>query len=368
MTPGTTTPVPDADRLERLLSEREQWLVERVIGYAKALGYTPYTSTLEEAWRISIRSLSTSLAEAARNAPDRLDIHCDEDLSADSSTAFGIQEARLHRSRGVPFAMFMSLMKYYAQSYQDLCEFFDDAEERHAWRLLVTRFFDRMEIGFASEWAAMSGQDAAAELQQRARDSVDEKVKYLTIFESLMVPVLLLDADGRIENVNEAAAMLFGIGEVSGSAYYSHVSAGEVFAPLAEEIARFAATDSLEYGLEKAIETSAGAKHFLVRMKRMRDVSGKFLGTTVVLGDITERKEMEDAILESRAQYRGLFENMDDAFARHDTVFDESGTPIDYIVLEVNPAFERVFALKASEVEGRRASEIWSTDGTSPCD
>ncbi|MHB1341824.1 MAG: PAS domain-containing protein [Coriobacteriia bacterium] len=368
MTRGATTSVPDADRFARLLTDSEQWLVERIIGYAKALGYTPYTSTLEEAWRISIRSMSGSLVEAARDARDRLEIHCDEDLTADPSASFGMQEARLHRSRGVPLAMFMSLMKYYAQSYQDLCGTVADDEERHEWRLLVARFFDRMEIGFASEWAAMSGQDAAAELQQRARDSVDEKVKYLTIFESLMVPVLLLDATGRIENVNEAAAMLFRIGEVSGSAYYSHVSAGEVFAPLVEEIARFAARESLEYGFEKAIETSDGLKHFLVRMKRMRDVSGKFLGTTVVLTDITGRKAMEDAILESRAQYRALFENMDDAFARHDTVFDDSGAPIDYIVLEVNPAFERVFGLNASEVEGRRASEVWSVEGSSPCD
>ena len=34
--------------------------------------------------------------------------------------AFGILEARRHRSRGVTLIMFLGLMKYYRQSYIDL--------------------------------------------------------------------------------------------------------------------------------------------------------------------------------------------------------------------------------------------------------
>lgn len=197
-------------------------------------------------------------------------------------------------------------------------------------------------------------------MRSGGREMSDRGDKYVTVFESLMVPVLLLDAEGRIDNFNEAAALLFGIGAVSDPADGVPMSSGDLFAPLRDDIENFSSGRALEHGFERAISTAVGVKYFQVRLKRIRDVSGVFLGTAVVLSDITERKAIEDEILESRAQYRALFENMDDAFARHSAVVDESGEAVDYVFLEVNPAFERAFGVKSSEIVGRRASEVWA--------
>jgi PAS domain-containing protein len=215
------------DVLEELLGTGEEWLMRRILGYAQEYGYSRFTSTLEEAWRLSIRGLSGSLLEAARIGECDLEIRCEEDVAADPAVSFGIAEARLHRSRGIPLPMFYSLMKYYAQAYADLCETLEDPDQAGACAHLVRRFFDRVEIGFASEWAGLSEQAAVLELQGRNRDLTDEKVRYITIFESLNVPVVLLREDGMVENINEAAARTFGITAVTGSAYYSHVAVGE---------------------------------------------------------------------------------------------------------------------------------------------
>lgn len=191
-------------------------------------------------------------------------------------------------------------------------------------------------------------------------------MRYLTVFESVSVPVILLDADGRVENLNEAAAHMFAAGAISGSAYYSRVATGGEFLPIADDIRRFLGSSRAEEDFERDLETAAGNRHFIVRLKRMVDVSDTFTGITIVLADITQRKVMEDAALQSRAQYLALFENMVDAFAQHDAVRDESGKIVDYRFTEVNPAFEAMFGLSASDVIGRLSSEVWpagSPDG-----
>lgn len=347
------------DVLENLLGNGEDWLMRRILVYAKELGYAKYTSTFEEAWRLSIQGLSSSLLEAARVSGCDLEIRCEEDVAGDPAVGFGVHEARLHRSRGIPLSMFYSFMKYYAQSYRDLCETLEDPDQAAACAHLTRRFFDRVEIGFASEWAGLREQEAVIELQDRTRALTDEKIRYLTIYESLNVPVVLVREDGMVENINEAAATAFGMTGVTGSAYYSHVAVGEPFAPLEGDISEFLAGEENEREFERPIETFTGSRYYIVRLKRMLDVSGKFRGLTVVLSDVTDRKRVEDDALQSRAEYRALFENTVDAFAQHAARFSAAGELLDYEFTEVNPAFEELFGLCSEDVVGKSVSEIW---------
>jgi len=60
----------------------------------------------------------------------------------------------------------------------------------------------------------------------------------------------------------------------------------------------------------------------------------------------------------SEFRYRLLFESMVEAFALHEIVLDENGKPIDYIFLEVNPAFEELTGLKKEEILNKRILEV----------
>ncbi|MDA0709139.1 MAG: ATP-binding protein [bacterium] len=76
------------------------------------------------------------------------------------------------------------------------------------------------------------------------------------------------------------------------------------------------------------------------------------------LGIALEHAALHARAIQNEARYRSLFVNMQSAFAYHQIVTDETGNPVDYRFLEVNPAFEKLMAIGRENIVGRCVSEI----------
>lgn len=63
------------------------------------------------------------------------------------------------------------------------------------------------------------------------------------------------------------------------------------------------------------------------------------------------------------ARFRSLFETMTEGVALHRILFDERGEPVDYIVVDVNPAYEAHTGIRKEEAVGRAASELYGASG-----
>jgi len=74
--------------------------------------------------------------------------------------------------------------------------------------------------------------------------------------------------------------------------------------------------------------------------------------------DITERKKAESLIRKSQAKYYSLFMNLMDAFAYSSIMYDDDGRPEDFIVTEINSAFEKMFSMKLEEIVGKTCTEL----------
>ena len=69
-------------------------------------------------------------------------------------------------------------------------------------------------------------------------------------------------------------------------------------------------------------------------------------------------EERTAQLVESEAKLRLLFENMTNGFALHQMLYDQAGKPCDYRFIEVNPAFEKLTGLTASQVIGKTVREV----------
>ena len=74
---------------------------------------------------------------------------------------------------------------------------------------------------------------------------------------------------------------------------------------------------------------------------------------------LAERIKAEDGFRESEDRFHSLFSNMAEGVALHDLIFDESGKPIDYRIVDINPQYERILGLGRTQVIGKSAMEAY---------
>jgi PAS domain S-box-containing protein len=282
----------DQGRFREFIAGKEEWLMNQILFYAKRHDYSRYTSTLMEAWRLSISGISYTLITSCSHD---LELSPDEDYTKDPAASFGILEAKRHRERGVSLPMFLGLLKYYRQSYMDLIEQeIEQGPYRDKCRIKTERFFDRMELGFCTEWCSQTENSKLKELQSKNREILNEKNRYLSIFETIHAPVVLVNEENRVENYNQAWNELFEESSVPGSIYYNRdISPKKKMPGFIDEILPALRNDINDYTLEKNLVTKNGVRVFLIRIKRMLDISDKYRGMVIILNDITDIKKAE---------------------------------------------------------------------------
>ncbi len=67
-------------------------------------------------------------------------------------------------------------------------------------------------------------------------------------------------------------------------------------------------------------------------------------------------------------QFNMFFDRMLDGFSYHKIVVDQNGKPVDYIFLEVNPAFEIMTGLQRDKIIGKRVTEVLKGIENDPAD
>ena len=281
--------------LALLLKDHEGWLMRRVRDYAIERDYTRYTSTLEEAWRVSIVGLSDSISAALELSSEPWELGPDDDFVHDPVAAFGVQEAQKHRTRGITLEMFLGLMKYYRQSYLDLVadQEIEPAVIRKYLRF-IERVFDRIEIAFCAEWSRNDLTSTAVhQLQEANRRITNEKNQFLTIFESLPIAVFLLNNRLRVNQMNQAASKLLLSKGRAGSYYYSGRAADAPFPWFGHEVGEFLAADEHERNFFATLTVDGGEHRYRVSLRWMQDISKKFTGMIVSMNDITEQWRLE---------------------------------------------------------------------------
>lgn len=78
--------------------------------------------------------------------------------------------------------------------------------------------------------------------------------------------------------------------------------------------------------------------------------------------DIAQRIQAENALRESEQRFYDLFASMIEGVAMHHLVYDDEQRPINYVVEDVNPAFEAQTGISADTVRGKFSTVAYDAD------
>ncbi|WP_107327979.1 PAS domain S-box protein [Agrobacterium pusense] len=121
---------------------------------------------------------------------------------------------------------------------------------------------------------------------------------------------------------------------------------------------RLANSNPLDYAEYRRIDQVTGEVRWIAR--RGQVVSSERTGKRRFVGiafDITARKQAEVTLQQSEERWRGLFEQMHEGFFTADIMRDDAGKIIDFVFIDINPAFERQTGLVAAETVGKPVTQ-----------
>lgn len=75
----------------------------------------------------------------------------------------------------------------------------------------------------------------------------------------------------------------------------------------------------------------------------------------------TAKKEAEQALQISENKLAEIYFSMSEGLAQHEIIYDNSGKAIDYIITDVNPAFEKITGILRSNAIGKKATLLYGT-------
>ncbi len=193
------------------------------------------------------------------------------------------------------------------------------------------------------------------ETEEALRESEE---KFRTIIETANEGIWIFDKDGRTTFVNDRMARMLGCTrkEMIGRSYRDFADPDLAEIPDREFSARKPRTrQTFEFPLKRNDGSTMWA---LINAQPVLDPDGNFARSLFMVSDVTAWKAAREELRESEEKYRKLFSEMNEGFALHEIVCNDTGSPADYRFLEVNPAFSRLTGLSREKVTGKLVSEI----------
>lgn len=87
------------------------------------------------------------------------------------------------------------------------------------------------------------------------------------------------------------------------------------------------------------------------------DDNGSFIGSIIVSRDISHRMRTEAALRKSEANFRSLFNTMQEGFVVWEIIYNEKQQLIDLKFLDLNPTFAKHIGISRSQLIGKRITE-----------
>ena len=196
----------------------------------------------------------------------------------------------------------------------------------------------------------------------RSEEALHQRnAQFEALFNHTPLCVFLVDAEFRIRHVNPMALPVFGnIPDLLGRdfAEVMHILWASERADETIRLFRHTLETGAPCYVPEQIERRADlqvTEYYEWQINSIPLPDGS-QGVVCYFRDISEPVRAQQQIVASEQRYRNLFNSMDEGYCIIEMIFDELSKPVDWLYLEVNPAFGKLTGLH--EAAGRRVLEL----------
>jgi len=184
-------------------------------------------------------------------------------------------------------------------------------------------------------WGIISDITERKRMEKQLQES---ELRYRQLFENSGTSILIIDREGRYLLVNQTAAKGLGCSaeKAAGRSMFDFLP--EVTARRYMEANRIFIEEGGSRTYEDTFLLSGGEKTFLIVDSCLQDIEGSNYALQSCAIDITKRKKMEEALLESEKKYRDLFDNAVEGIFQ---------TTVEGRIVSVNTACARMFGYQS---------------------
>jgi len=193
--------------------------------------------------------------------------------------------------------------------------------------------------------------------------------KYRSLFESMTQGVVYQDAEGKVISANPAAEMALGVpleqmkGRTSGDPQWRsiHEDGSDFPGDTHPTMTALMTGDKVKDVVVGVFNPKLSEYRWLKvdAVPQFRPGENKPYQVYSLFDDITERRRAVEELKGSEEKFSALYSSMVEGVALHEVVYDSSGKPVDYIIADVNPAYESITGLSRDKAIGKKASEVY---------
>jgi PAS domain S-box-containing protein len=183
----------------------------------------------------------------------------------------------------------------------------------------------------------------------------------VTILDNAGACIYIKDRDYRYTYANRAVCELFGVEREQLVGQPDEVFFDEQTVAILRANDRRIIEDGERIEVEETnVDRLSGDPRCYLSIKLpLRRDDGSIYALCGISTDITERKRAMDERLAADARFRNLFESMQEGFFLAELIYDEAGKPVDWVFLDINPAYSRIMGLAREAVVGRTVRELF---------
>lgn len=279
--------------LASLIHKNEEWIFSQILNNARSFNHTIYTTVINYSWKQSLYNFRQLLIQNRDFFKNSIDQGIFTQIENNVFQSIAMEETQKCYERGITSQVYLAVIKSIRDIVRKLITEARISEDEKSTALdLLYQCFDHFEIAYIG---------CSQEIQNQKVSSSDKIMlpgtkQYKAIFESLSIPIMVIDPFLRIVNYNKAAAKAFPFLFMGKTKSLNGTIQLEGEDSLYSKIDNFQISESQELYFETKLFYNNKEDFYLIGMQKVKNTND----VAVSFFELTKWKQLEKNLSHSK--------------------------------------------------------------------